>query len=142
MYCPTCGTENPKGATTCQACGDPIQVTIAAVPPTNNLAIFSLVASILGWVAAPVIGHIAGIVLGHIARNEIAHSGGTQGGDGLALAGLVVGYAGLALSILSILGGLAFLGLGIGCGLCALLSAFFDGRMEGLALLRLFQPPC
>jgi hypothetical protein len=70
-----------------------------------------------------------------MARHEIARSGGAQGGDGLALAGLIVGYAGLVFSVLSILGVLAFLGLGIGCGLCALLST--EGGFDGVALLRL-----
>jgi hypothetical protein len=135
MDCPTCGAHNPAGVTSCQACGETLLMTPVGPPPTNNLAIFSLVASVVGWVAIPLLGHIAGIVLGHMARQEIVRSGGAQGGDGLALAGLIVGYAGLVFSVLSILGVLAFLGLGIGCGLCAFLST--EGGFDGVALLRL-----
>jgi hypothetical protein len=112
-------------------------IAIAAAPPTNNLAVLSLVASIIGWLAVPVLGHIVGVVLGHMARNEIARSAGTQGGDGLALAGLIVGYTGLAVSLLGILGVLASLGLGIGCGLCTL-TTLSNGGLEGVALLGSF----
>jgi uncharacterized membrane protein len=65
---------------------------------TNPLAIASLVASIIGICCG--IGSIVGIVLGFVAKKQIADSGGTQGGDGLALAGIIVGFATLALSIL------------------------------------------
>lgn len=53
-------------------------------PPrgTNTMAILALV---FGFVFAP-----AAIVLGHIARKQIRQTG--EEGDGLALAGLVIGY--------------------------------------------------
>ncbi|NDB18668.1 MAG: DUF4190 domain-containing protein, partial [Actinobacteria bacterium] len=51
--------------------------------PTNGLAIAALVAAIF---AAPV-----GIVLGIIALSQIKKSNGAQGGQGLAIAGIVVG---------------------------------------------------
>jgi hypothetical protein len=50
-------------------------------PPTNTMAILSLV---LAFVFAP-----AGIVLGVLARNQIKRTG--EEGDGLALAGIIVG---------------------------------------------------
>jgi len=63
----------------------------AAPRPTNILAIISLVASILGF-------SIPGIIMGHIAQNQIKRTG--DNGKGLALAGTIVGYAGLALGII------------------------------------------
>lgn len=57
-------------------------------PGTNGLAIASLVCSLGGLVtciSAPV-----GIVLGHVARRQIRQTG--EQGDGLATAGLWVGY--------------------------------------------------
>jgi hypothetical protein len=50
--------------------------------PTNTLAILALV---FAFVFAP-----AAIVLGHVARRQIQRTG--EDGDGLALAGLIVGY--------------------------------------------------
>ncbi len=62
--------------------------------PTNTLAIVSLVTSILGL-------GLVGIVTGHIARSQIRRTG--QGGAGVALAGLIIGYIVTALEIAFIL---------------------------------------
>ncbi|KAB8141970.1 DUF4190 domain-containing protein [Chloroflexia bacterium SDU3-3] len=72
-----------------------------AVVPTSTLAILSLVFSILGVVALPLIGSLAGIVLGHMARREIRDSYGTKTGDGIAVAGLVIGYLAMGLVLLA-----------------------------------------
>lgn len=67
-------------------------------PPANNgLAVASLVLGIAGLIIIPIIGSIAGIVTGHIARKQIRERG--EGGDGMAVGGLVTGYAGAALWI-------------------------------------------
>lgn len=70
--------------------------------PNSNMAIISLVAGIVSWVLLPVIAAIAAVVTGHMARREIRESGGRLSGDGLALIGLVLGYANLALLALGI----------------------------------------
>lgn len=75
--------------------------TLPAVAPTSTLAILSLVFSILGVVALPLIGSLAGIVLGHMARREIRDSYGTKTGDGMAVAGLVIGYLAMGLILLA-----------------------------------------
>ena len=82
---------------------------------TSTTAIFSLVFGIICWIAIPFIGAILAIVCGHSARSEIRHSPpGTIEGDGMALAGLILGYIHLALFVLAamvvfmFLGGLAF----------------------------------
>jgi hypothetical protein len=68
--------------------------------PTNTLAIISLVAGIASFVFVPVIGGIVAVVTGHIARGQIKRTG--ESGDGLALAGLIVGYIHLALTLIVI----------------------------------------
>ncbi|MEX5718552.1 DUF4190 domain-containing protein [Geodermatophilus maliterrae] len=60
--------------------------------PTNSLAIVALV---LAFVFAP-----AGLVLGVVARRQIRETG--EEGDGLALAGIVIGAIGTALAVLGI----------------------------------------
>jgi len=62
---------------------------------TNSLAIFSLVASVVGLLCG--IGSIIGIVLGTIAISQIKKT--RQNGYGLAVAGIVVGVASLVISI-------------------------------------------
>jgi hypothetical protein len=71
----------------------------ATAPKTNGLAIASLVVSLV----VCGIGSIAGVIMGHIARRQIRESGGTQTGDGLALAGIIIGYIGLALAVLYVI---------------------------------------
>jgi len=71
-----------------------------AVVPNSNMAIISLVAGILAWALLPVIGAIVAVVCGHIARKEIRESGGRLAGQGLALAGLILGYTQLAITVL------------------------------------------
>jgi uncharacterized membrane protein len=61
--------------------------------PTNTTAVLALV---LAFVLAP-----AGLVLGIVARRQIRETG--EGGDGLALAGIVVGGIGTALAVLGFL---------------------------------------
>ncbi len=73
----------------------------AAAParPTSTKATLSLVLSIVSWVALPVLAAIAGVILGHLARAEIRGSGGRIQGDGLATAGLIVGYLNLVVAL-------------------------------------------
>ena len=90
-----------------------------AVPPpmgqTSGLATVSLVAGILGWTLVPTLGSIVAVITGHMAKNEIRKSGGHLTGDGLATAGLVLGYINLALVVVGIcvLIGLTLAGISI-----------------------------
>lgn len=73
--------------------------------PTNGLAIAGLIASIVGvmtlWLCGlGILGVVPGLVLGFVARTQIRASGGQQGGDGLALAAIIVGGVGLGLAVL------------------------------------------
>jgi hypothetical protein len=70
-------------------------------PQTNSMAIISLVAGILGWVAIPVIASIIAVILGIKARNDIKASNGTQTGDGMALTGIILGASSLAVVCLA-----------------------------------------
>lgn len=62
------------------------------------LAIVSMIASIVGilWIV-PFFGSLAGAIMGHISLKQIARTG--EKGRGMALAGVIVGWAGLALLI-------------------------------------------
>ena len=68
-----------------------------APAPTSTLSLTSLMMGILGWIFLPVVGGIIAVITGHLAKKEIRQSDGLLGGDGLATAGLVLGYANLAL---------------------------------------------
>ena len=77
--------------------------------PTNVLAIISMIASILGVVAIPILASIAGIIMGHIAKKQIAQTG--EQGEGMAKAGLIVGYVGLGLWVLVALAWVLFVAI-------------------------------
>ncbi len=76
----------------------------AYAPPrrTNGLAVASMVLSILGflWIL-PLVGPIAGAIMGHLSLGQIKRSG--EAGRGMALAGVIVGWAGLGLLVLVVL---------------------------------------
>jgi hypothetical protein len=78
---------------------------------TSGWAIFSLIAGILGWLGVFGLGGIAAVIGGHIAKNQIRASAGSVSGSGLATAGLVLGYANIAISLIGLcLGVLIFAG--------------------------------
>jgi len=62
---------------------------------TNGMAIASLVCGVASLVTC--ISAIPAVILGHMARKQIRDSGGTQQGEGMALAGLIIGYIFIAL---------------------------------------------
>src|SRR5688572_27760702 len=78
----------------------PIQGTTS----TNGLAIAAMVLGIL-WIYW--IGSVLALVFGYVAKGQIDRSAGRQGGRGMAIAGIVLGWIGLGLLALVIVIGLA-----------------------------------
>ncbi|WP_336032373.1 DUF4190 domain-containing protein [Geodermatophilus sp. FMUSA9-8] len=74
------------------------------VPPrrTNGLAVASMVLGIL-WLYW--IGSILALVFGYIARSQIRERG--ESGDGMAIAGIVLGWVGVGFFALAVLAGVA-----------------------------------
>jgi hypothetical protein len=72
-------------------------------PPTPGKAIASLILSIVGILFCPYVFSVIGLVLGYMARGEIQRSGGRLQGEGLALAGIIISWGGLAVWTLFIL---------------------------------------
>ncbi len=68
--------------------------------PTNSMALTSLIAGIVGWTVAPLLGSLVAIITGHMAKKELKERMGREGGDGMATAGLVMGYLQLIPSVL------------------------------------------
>jgi hypothetical protein len=67
----------------------------APAPPTNGLAIAALVCGVGGFVVG--LSFIPAIICGHLARRQIRQTG--EQGAGMALAGLILGYVGVALFV-------------------------------------------
>ncbi len=71
----------------------------AATPKTNGLAVASLICSCAGLFFLPI---FPGIILGFVAHSQIKRSNGMQRGDGLAIAGIIVGFGWLVLITLGL----------------------------------------
>jgi hypothetical protein len=135
LFCGECGAildaedgaetviEEPAGLAQPAAAPSPSRMTIDAPPPpaspapptygsatqTSGMAIASLVLGITGWTILPLIGSILAIILGYAARSEIRQRPDELTGEGMAVAGLVLGWLAVVLSILLLcIGGLGF----------------------------------
>jgi len=68
--------------------------------PTSTMAIVALVAGILGLSFFPLFGSIVAVITGPMAKREIAESGGALSGENLAQIGSILGWIGLAFSLI------------------------------------------
>jgi type IV pilus assembly protein PilA len=111
--CAQCGNALGSGDRFCAVCGrvvTPLAATPAAPlppgvpPPTSGKAIASLICGVFFFMFP---ASIAAVVLGHLSLSEIKKSAGRIQGQGLATAGLVLGYLGLAFVPLLIIAAIA-----------------------------------
>jgi hypothetical protein len=79
----------------------PRPTVVTPVTRTNGLAIASLACGLAQFMFGP-LATIPAIVLGHMARHQIRRTG--EQGTGLALAGLILGWAAVILGVLLVLG--------------------------------------
>lgn len=121
MFCTTCGTQNPDNGKYCTQCGQPLapsqptqapplpsmppppptvgRVQASADAPNDGKAVASLICGILSVTLFSVFTGLPAIILGHMSRASIRRSMGKLKGDGLALAGLIMGYISFAFFI-------------------------------------------
>lgn len=77
----------------------PSNVVYVQQPKTNGLAIASLVLGII-WIYW--IGSILALIFGYNAKGQIDRSNGMEGGRGLAVAGIVLGWVGVGTLVLTL----------------------------------------
>jgi len=111
MFCPKCGTAVANTSQFCDHCGQPVSGQTAPLPPgtpsqpppapypvaeeTSGKARASMITGIFGLLFF--FPAIAAIILGHMSRSEIRSSNGRLTGNGMATAGLVMGYGMIAM---------------------------------------------
>lgn len=107
-FCHTCGSELAPGSMVCPTCHTSVAQTGPPGwgPPvqTSGLAVASLILGILFLIFPAA---ILAIILGHISRSQIRGSAGRIKGGGMALAGLILGYAGVAVIPILIIAAIA-----------------------------------
>ena len=109
-FCTRCGQEIQDAAIKCRYCqnwliappagleAQPTQIVIRQ-SSTNGMAIASMVLGLL-WIYW--IGSILALFFGYAARREIRRNPDSMDGDGMALAGIVLGWLGVAMLALTI----------------------------------------
>jgi hypothetical protein len=70
--------------------------------PTSTMAVISLIAGILGFIALPIVASIVALITGYAARNETRAIPPTASGDGLATAGIVMGWIQVGLTVIGV----------------------------------------
>ncbi|WP_197429204.1 DUF4190 domain-containing protein, partial [Microbacterium sp. CCH5-D1] len=97
---PNHGTATPYGAY-----GTPTY-PLAPPRPTSGLAVTSLVCGIAGvvliWAILPILASIAAVITGHMALKQ-TKSDPSVGGRGMAIAGLILGYAMIAIGAFTLI---------------------------------------
>jgi type IV pilus assembly protein PilA len=107
MDCPYCAELIPDDVQFCPKCGTQMGTRLPSPgsppraqplppgfqPPTSGKAVGSLICGIFFFFLP---ASIAAVVLGHLSLSEIRKGAGRLKGQGLATAGLVLGYVGIA----------------------------------------------
>jgi hypothetical protein len=70
--------------------------------PSSTLATVSLISGILGFTFMPVIGAIVALVTGYMARNETRSIPPKASGDGMATAGIIMGWIQVGLIVVGV----------------------------------------
>src|SRR5215472_13755775 len=115
MFCFNCGASMADTAQACPRCGAlvtavpqsspppvPLPAGAAAVPQqyagqeTDGKAVGSLILGILAIFPFGLLAGIPAVVLGHMSKSSIAKSMGRLKGEGMATAGLIMGYFSVA----------------------------------------------
>ncbi len=69
-----------------------------------GIAIVSMIFGIAAYLVLPGVGALVAIICGHIAKSQIRASQDQLKGDGMATAGLILGYIQLGLGVLALIG--------------------------------------
>jgi len=107
VFCSACGNHVPVGERFCKMCGTDVSAAPTSPPAvgppaegtifpaqTSGMAIASLICGLFLF-AFPL--SILAIIFGHLSVSKIRKSAGRLKGEGIAIAGLILGYVGLAI---------------------------------------------
>ncbi len=76
--------------------------TIPTQPKDSTMALLSMIFGIAAYFILPGIGAVVAVILGHLGKSEIKKSAGLLKGNGMATAGLILGYVQIGLTVLTL----------------------------------------
>lgn len=116
-FCENCGRELSDRAPSCPNCGHPSGTTSHATGHrrTEGSATASLVLGIAGLVVCPLVCSVLAIIFGNKAKGKIAADPNLEG-EGLAKAGVILGWIGVGLGVVTALLFIAAISSGGGTG--------------------------
>lgn len=77
-----------------------VATQVTAAPPSNGMAITSMVLGIVSIVAGTLIlTGLPAVICGHLARRQIREAPAAESGDGMAITGLILGYISIILTV-------------------------------------------
>ncbi len=111
MFCANCGAALSSGEMFCSRCGARqapwpqnfppnmayVPVAMIAAPVTDSSAIVSLVLGVLAIFGLHILAGIPAIIVGNSALKSIRASNGRSTGEGLARAGIIMGWVSVAI---------------------------------------------
>ncbi len=109
QFCPNCGQAIPQGGSQAALSGAAPAPAIAGqgAPHTDPKAITSMVLGMLSIsILLSVFAGIPAVILGHLSKASIRRSNGRLKGEGMATAGLIMGY--ISLFLLPVFAGVVF----------------------------------
>ena len=110
MHCPHCGHPIAAPSPFCPNCGQAVPMSSGAATAmqdtqTDPKAVMSVVLGALSILLSVFVG-IPAVILGHLSKASIRRSNGRLKGDGMALAGLILGY--ISVFLLPVIAGVVF----------------------------------
>ena len=112
VYCENCGNQLSELATACPKCGHPRGGATAATRRVEATAVVALVLGIFGVISCPLILSIPAVIIGNQARAKI-RTDPSLDGDGLARAGVILGWVGIGIASVAIIGAIVVLAFGM-----------------------------
>lgn len=99
LTCPRCGFDNERGTRYCGECGLAVTKWTYGEKPKADLAIVSILASVIGTFFVPVAAPILGLILAYKARSQARATDGRSGSEDLARIAIIVGWVVLGTSV-------------------------------------------